>query len=365
MQGVGRPGTLCLQALKGWGCDVLLVPRRIKEEVDALMEAIDNGELTQTEVDDHCRRVLTWKYALGLSRKPRVQLSGLDERISPARRAATGRHPAPGRRHRAGQPGRPAAAGSRSQPVAVVIVGQHRAGRTVRKRAETLCPGCPPHAARRSRRCRLPQTGRARLKGYRRVVVCVTTRKPGRWWTTFFEQWQPEVPAATVFFTPAADVNRLPGSHPAGRCRGAGPLDRLDDVQRHTARVLYGHATADGRLPAAIGDLFRAGTGVTIRANVRPVAPSRGTRHSPPLARQHCLHCPRGAGGRRLPRMSDCGSEGRTGNLQPDLRPDHDNPQHRLPLLPARHNAQAAPPCGQPTFTTWPRLPRPRPPCWP
>ena len=49
-----------------------------------------------------------------------------------------------------------------------------------------------------------------RLKGYRRVVVCVTTRKPGRWWTTFFEQWQPEVPAATVFFTPAADVNRLP-----------------------------------------------------------------------------------------------------------------------------------------------------------
>ena len=269
MQGVGRPGTLCLQALKA-GCDVLLVPRRIKEEVDALMEAIDNGELTQTEVDDHCRRVLTWKYALGLSRKPRVQLSGLDERISPpaARQlAATLRQAAVIVLANRGDllPLAPEAS-----PVAVVIVGSTEQAepfvselkRYARAVPLTLPAGADAAACRKLA---------GRLKGYRRVVVCVTTRKPGRWWTTFFEQWQPEVPAATVFFTPAADVNRLPEAiRRADAVVLAHSTD--DDVQRHTARVLYGHATADGRLPAAIGDLFRAGTGVTIRANVRPVA---------------------------------------------------------------------------------------------
>ena len=81
MKGVGGGQTLCLQALKA-GHDLLLVPRRIKEEVDAIHAAIKSGELPQAEIDRKCRKVLTYKYLLGLSKRPHVRLSGLEQRLN-------------------------------------------------------------------------------------------------------------------------------------------------------------------------------------------------------------------------------------------------------------------------------------------
>lgn len=63
------------QALKA-GNDLLLVPRRIKEEVEAVLAAVKKGELTEKEIETKCRKVLKYKYALGLEKKPHVQLSG-------------------------------------------------------------------------------------------------------------------------------------------------------------------------------------------------------------------------------------------------------------------------------------------------
>lgn len=81
MKGVGQGQTLCLQALLA-GNDLLLVPRRIKEEVDAIHAAVKSGMLPQAEIDRRCRKVLTYKYLLGLSKKPRVRLSGLEQRLN-------------------------------------------------------------------------------------------------------------------------------------------------------------------------------------------------------------------------------------------------------------------------------------------
>lgn len=80
MKGVGKTGTLCLQALKA-GNDLLLAPRRLKEEIEAVKNAVKSGELPQEEIDRKCRKVLTYKYALGLSQKPVIRLSGLEQRI--------------------------------------------------------------------------------------------------------------------------------------------------------------------------------------------------------------------------------------------------------------------------------------------
>lgn len=81
MKGVSNNGTLCLKALKA-GHDLLLVPRRIKEEVDAVLAAVKRGELSEQAIEEKCRKVLTYKYALGLNKKPMVRLSGLDMRIN-------------------------------------------------------------------------------------------------------------------------------------------------------------------------------------------------------------------------------------------------------------------------------------------
>lgn len=81
MRGVGTGQTLCLQALKA-GNDLLLVPRRLKEEAEAVLAAVKSGELPKSVIDAKCRKVLTYKYALGLTRKPSVRLSGLEFRIN-------------------------------------------------------------------------------------------------------------------------------------------------------------------------------------------------------------------------------------------------------------------------------------------
>ena len=69
MKGVSKHESLCLKALQA-GHDLLLVPRRIKEEVDAILAAVKRVELTEQAVEEKCRKVLTYKYALGLNKKP-------------------------------------------------------------------------------------------------------------------------------------------------------------------------------------------------------------------------------------------------------------------------------------------------------
>lgn len=44
----------------------------------------------------------------------------------------------------------------------------------------------------------------------------------------------------------------------------------IDDVQCRTAKILYGDATADGRLSASISNLFATGTGQVITPKTPP-----------------------------------------------------------------------------------------------
>ena len=43
------------------------------------------GQVSEELVDAKCRKILTYKYALGLHEKPHVQISGLSERVNDAR----------------------------------------------------------------------------------------------------------------------------------------------------------------------------------------------------------------------------------------------------------------------------------------
>lgn len=67
-------GSACVNALKA-GNDILLMPGDPSAEIAAVMAAIARGEITQNEVDEHCRRVLRYKYALGLNKQQSVDPS--------------------------------------------------------------------------------------------------------------------------------------------------------------------------------------------------------------------------------------------------------------------------------------------------
>ncbi len=74
MQGAGRasyPGELELKALKA-GNDIILLPKNPEEAVKAICMAIDSGQISLQEIDEHCKRVLAFKYKAGLWRRTNI-----------------------------------------------------------------------------------------------------------------------------------------------------------------------------------------------------------------------------------------------------------------------------------------------------
>ena len=81
MKGVtATPGRYTAAVLAG--NDVLLVQFSPKEASDELVAAVRSGKLPESVVNERCRKVLTYKYLLGLrGKQPKLQISGLGYRI--------------------------------------------------------------------------------------------------------------------------------------------------------------------------------------------------------------------------------------------------------------------------------------------
>ncbi|MBO5053677.1 MAG: serine hydrolase [Muribaculaceae bacterium] len=82
MQGASAKGKdNAVQALKA-GADLLLAPTNPVQSLDAIMEAIKTGQISKKDVEAHVRRVLAYKYALGLSKHPDpISMTQLKARI--------------------------------------------------------------------------------------------------------------------------------------------------------------------------------------------------------------------------------------------------------------------------------------------
>ncbi|MCM1021376.1 MAG: serine hydrolase [Muribaculum sp.] len=59
----------CLRAFKA-GADILLKPANTATSIQAILAAVKSGEITQEQVDKACRKMLAYKYALGLKQRP-------------------------------------------------------------------------------------------------------------------------------------------------------------------------------------------------------------------------------------------------------------------------------------------------------
>lgn len=79
MKGIAGHEDVCAQALIA-GNDVLLAPRNLKKEIDGVMTAIKKGNLSEEEIGRKCRKVLMFKYALGLSSWQKIPAEGLEEK---------------------------------------------------------------------------------------------------------------------------------------------------------------------------------------------------------------------------------------------------------------------------------------------
>ena len=266
MKGVSNNGSLCLKALKA-GNDLLLVPRRIKEEVDAVLAAVKRGELTEQAVEEKCRKVLTYKYALGLNKKPMIRLSGLGTRINTPYTRDLIRRLNMAAITVLGNATEVLPLDPSIKDVAVLNVG---AAVEIRPFIKQLSGYTRPVEFQLGKD--LPATGRKALRDklskYKRILVCVTEHRLAAY-QSFFAEFAPDVPVVYVFFIPAKQLLQIHrGISAAEAVVLAHSSD--EDVQRQVAGILYADAVADGRLSASIGGLFATGEGVDLNPQTEP-----------------------------------------------------------------------------------------------
>ena len=261
MKGVSGNGHVSLQALKA-GNDMVLAPRNLKEEIPAVLEAVEKGELAREDIENKCRKVLTYKYVLGLKKKTFIQLSGLEQRINrPQTRDLIRRlnqaaitvlnnknHILP-------------LHADKAQTLALLEIG--KPGET-----EVLARQMSRYTSLARFRLRPNQTEaenrrlRDSLATYKRIVIAVSVQRLAPY-HSFFAMFAPVNPAIYLFFTPGKMMMQIHHavSHAPAVILGH---SHNSDVQRQTADILFAKATADGRLSASIGGLFPTGAGVTI-----------------------------------------------------------------------------------------------------
>ncbi len=260
MKGVSGSASLCLEALKA-GHDQLLVPRRLKEDVDAVLRAVKRGELSEEDIARRCRKVLTYKYALGLRSKPYVRLSGLTTRLNtPYVRDLVSRLKLAAitvlDNKNETLPLDPTL-----KDVAVLEVG---GGTDLTPLMQELSIFVDPVKFDVARG--MDATRQAALKkklaGYRRIVVCVTDEQ---WadYQSFFEGGLPDgVPVVYTLFVQGHKLDEKLRHDLAQASAVVLAHSADEDVQRRTVDILYGSADADGRLSASIGNLYAAGSGL-------------------------------------------------------------------------------------------------------
>ena len=69
-------GSACVNALLA-GNDVLLMPENIGDEITAVKAAVASGTISQSVIDERCKKILRYKYALGLTARQSVSTTNL------------------------------------------------------------------------------------------------------------------------------------------------------------------------------------------------------------------------------------------------------------------------------------------------
>lgn len=261
MKGVSGNESICLQALKA-GNDMVLAPRNLKEEMPAVLEAIEKGELSREDIESKCRKVLTYKYVLGLKKKPFIQLSGLEQRINTPQARDLIR---------------------RLNLAAITVLDNkkqilplHEGKTQTMALLEVGDPGDTNALAEQMSRYtslarfrlspKLTDEGvrllHDSLAAYKRIIVAVSEQRLASY-QSFFTNFAPKSPVVYLFFTPGKMMLQIQGavSHASAVVLGH---TSHEEVQRQVADILFAKASVDGRLSASLGGLFHTGVGVTI-----------------------------------------------------------------------------------------------------
>lgn len=260
MKGVAGNTHVSLAAIQA-GNDMVLTPQNLRQEIEAVVEAVKNGELSEEEIDRKCKKILTYKYALGLSQPKKIQLSGLSYRIN-----------TPHARDLSVRLNEAAITVARNKnqilplhpdikKVALLHVGSAEKHATfeqaIKKQVAVKRLQATPNATAAERKV-LSDT----LANYKRIIVCISERQLTPY-KALFAELSPELQVIYTFFTPEKNMVQLEaGLTNSSSVILAHSADK--GIQEYVANALFGAVGVSGRLSTSVGNVFRPGEGVTL-----------------------------------------------------------------------------------------------------
>jgi len=263
MQGVGAHKNLSLLALKA-GHDMVLAPRQLRQEIDAVMDALKTGDISEDEINRKCRKVLTYKYILGLANEGKIQISGLSNRINTPKARELEKRLKTAAITAITNQNNILPLDAEVKDIAVLNVGTTIPfNQTMKQMAEPASFQLKPNMGAAERK-----TLHGQLAKYKRIVVGINDKQLAPY-HVFLSEFAPDAQVVYVFFTPMKQLTQLEKMLPTAAsvvvCH-----DNLSYIQEHTAKALFGEATINGRLSTSIGKVFKPGQGYTISPQTLP-----------------------------------------------------------------------------------------------
>ena len=256
MKGVSNNQNVCAQALIA-GNDMVLAPRNLKRELDAVVVTVKNGQLTEEEITERCRKVLTFKYALGLHKPQFIQMSGLEQRLKRPEAEQLLERLEKASVTIVGNEGGILPMAVDLKNTAVLQIGKSSQGALFHQQLKKYM-GADRIVANPDSIASLTK----RLMKYDRVIVTIYTEKYAAY-QGILSSLAAKKPVAYVYFTLLKNVYKKGNAWKKAAAVVLGHSDS-ENVQRFVADVMVGREKATGKISVEVKDYRLPGEGVDL-----------------------------------------------------------------------------------------------------
>lgn len=264
------------------GADVLLCPNDPMGSLNALVAAHTAGSISDAMIEEHCKRVLRYKYYLGLSRKPIVTASMAalrDSLSSPATLALINELSAASITVLRNTGDIMPVANLANRRVAVVTLGGGDNAKLFAERVRFYTDAQTFHSSGG----RFSQTSLERMRGADITIVAVFDDKADIR-ATFAQLAEANLPSMIgAFMVNPYKMKKFAASF--GRLKGLVlAYDNIPEAASNAAQAIFGGIEVSGRLPVNLRGVAPIGSGITIAKTRLGFAPPAQEGFQPWLA---------------------------------------------------------------------------------
>lgn len=251
-----------VKALKA-GNDMILVNGNLERIQKEVLQAIRNGEISEDDIREKCRKVLTYKYIFGLNNRPtNISVNGLEARInspealqllSELRRNSVTVLANYGN----------VLPLTNASNVAVVSLGNKGEDNTFLINLDKHISTDKYRITKDTDENQQKQIA-GELSKYNRIIISVTTNDFDiEYFIDFLSMINTKAPVIYAFFSPYREL--LPAVEPLSKASAVILAHAAhDELQQQVASIMFGQASATGRMSMPIGHLFANGSGVDL-----------------------------------------------------------------------------------------------------